>query len=117
MRLVSQMQVLSFIGRGASNEIVEDVEVAFARWRARHATSLKIIIQRLDTAQSPSVGVLKFCVLSEARRIRVEQRSCIPKGLEDEFGTWDLGGELCPLFAGITNAQLDERPDSQPPIL
>ena len=109
--------MLPFLRRCARHKIVEDVEIALARRCASNAALLKVVVQSLDTTQATAFRELELCVLSKARRVRVEKRPSVSEGLQNELGGRNLALELGSFLSGAADTKLDDGLDGEPSAL
>ena len=109
--------MLALFSACAGKQVVEDVEITFARGCPSDTISLEIVIECFHTCQSTPVGELQFGVFAKSRRIGIEQRSCISEGLENEFGAGNLGGKFSSFLSRIAHAELYDAFNCQPSAL
>jgi hypothetical protein len=85
---VSELKERALLAHDARDKVVKDVEVALARSGGlRYAGSLKVVLYRFETAESPAIVELELGVVTESRRIVIGECVRVSKGLEDELGT------------------------------
>jgi hypothetical protein len=101
------MKVLALFGRGAGDEVVENVEVPLSGRRCRNPISLQVVVQGLYSAQATTFSELKFCVLAETRGVGIEEGASVAETLEYELCSGDLGDQLGALLAWVTDTELE----------
>lgn len=108
-------------GHGADNrgglEVVEDMEVTLTGRYTSHPIALEVVIQHLDTTNAPAIREVHLCVLTEVRRVRIEEHARVVEDLKHEFGGGHLVGKLQSFFTRLTNTQLEKGLECQPAIL
>lgn len=92
--LFRQMKVLTLFGRGAGNEVVENVEVPLSRWGCRDTVPFEVIIQGFDSAQAATFGELEFGIFSKPRSVGIEESASVAKTLENELRGGNLDNQL-----------------------
>lgn len=107
----------TLLRRRTCDQIIEDVKVALAGWRAGYATTLEVIVEGLDTAYPPTFRELELGVLAKMRGIGIEERAGVTERLQDKLGGRDLVAELRALLPRLADAELEKRLDGQSTIL
>jgi hypothetical protein len=102
--LIMKMEMLALLRGSASNQVVENMKIAFARGDGRDTVTLQVIVKCFDAAESSTVGELELSVFSEAGSIGVKEGAGVAKGFDDEFGSGNLGSQFGALFSGVANA-------------
>jgi hypothetical protein len=105
---VVEAKMLPLVGGSASNEVVEDVEVALSSGSVRNARLLDEVLESLQTGEPTLVAKLKLRIPTEAGGVRVGDGGGVAEGIEDEEGGGDGGNEFRPFLAGWWCGEVDE---------
>lgn len=73
--------MLPLLWGGASDEVVEDMEVALPGRRSGYAVPLKVVVESFDAGQPTPFAELQLGVFSEPRCVGIEECACVSEGL------------------------------------